>query len=101
MVNTLTRQVGATFGPIVLETLVKHYFERLRKEVPDGKNSTNLRQDELLYDQAFNIVKVRGCVFESLVLFIDRGMTPEFSRSCLIVSVPNTQVTLINRVCDI
>ena len=61
MVNTLTRQVGATFGPIVLETLVKHYFERLRKEV-HGKNTTRLRQDELLYDQAFNIVKVRGCV---------------------------------------
>ena len=58
MVNSLTRKVGATFAPIVLETLVKHYFERLRKEVPGGKNTTKLRQDELLYDQAFNIVKV-------------------------------------------
>lgn len=55
MVNALTRKVGVTFGPIVLETLVKHYFERLRRDAP-GK--TQLRQDELLYDQAFNVVKV-------------------------------------------
>jgi hypothetical protein len=58
MVNSLTRKVGATLGPIVLETLVKHYFERLRKEIPDGKNTTQLRKDELLYDQAFNVAKV-------------------------------------------
>lgn len=55
----LLRNVGASFGPIVLETLVKHYFERLKNEAPDGKNTTQLRKDELLYDQAFSIVKVR------------------------------------------
>lgn len=59
MVNALTRNVGVSFGPIVLETLVKHYFERLKKESPVGKGLTQLRKDELLYDQAFNVVKVR------------------------------------------
>ncbi|KAF7968620.1 hypothetical protein HWV62_30015 [Athelia sp. TMB] len=54
MVNALTSKVGATFGPIVLETLLKHYIERLRR---NGKGITQLRQDELLYDQAFNVVK--------------------------------------------
>lgn len=58
MVNSLTTKVGATFGPIVLETLVKHYFERLKKEVPNEKATSQLRHDELLYDQAFNVVKV-------------------------------------------
>lgn len=53
--NALTRQVGLKVGPIVLETLVKHYFERIRK---DAQLGTKLRQDELLYDEAFNIIKV-------------------------------------------
>jgi hypothetical protein len=92
MVNTLTRQVGATFGPIVLETLVKHYFERLRKEVPDGKNTTRLRQDELLYDQAFNIVKVRGCVIGLYSQSLTVVLILEFSRSRFAVSLPNYQV---------
>jgi hypothetical protein len=56
MVNSLAAKVGASFGPIILETLVKHYFERLKKEFP--KEKAQLRQDELLYDQAFNVVKV-------------------------------------------
>lgn len=59
MVNALTRDVGISFGPIVLETLVKHYFERLKKDHSVGKGLTQLRKDELLYDQAFNVVKVR------------------------------------------
>jgi hypothetical protein len=63
MVNTLTRKVGVTFGPIILETLVKHYFERLRKETPE--HTTRLRKDELLYDQAFNIVKVSDCEIDT------------------------------------
>lgn len=58
MVNALTRDVGISFGPIVLETLVKHYFERLKKDHSVGKGLTQLRKDELLYDQAFNVVKV-------------------------------------------
>ncbi|KAH7883288.1 hypothetical protein F5I97DRAFT_1903823 [Phlebopus sp. FC_14] len=58
MPNALTRTAGFTLGPVVLETLVKHYFDRIKKEgTQDGKTITQLRQDELLYDEAFNIVK--------------------------------------------
>ncbi len=45
-----------TVGPLFLETLVKHYFARVIK---DGRKSgVPLRSEELLYDEAFNIVKV-------------------------------------------
>ncbi|KAJ6631524.1 hypothetical protein B0H10DRAFT_2299906 [Mycena sp. CBHHK59/15] len=57
MPNSLTTQAGLKIGPIVLETLVKHYFDRLKSKVRDDKSVTQLRQDELLYDEAFNIVK--------------------------------------------
>ncbi|CAL1711368.1 unnamed protein product [Somion occarium] len=57
-VNTLTSEAGIKIGPILLETLVKHYFERtLKHSSSGGKGLTQLRQDELLYDEAFNIVK--------------------------------------------
>ncbi|KAF8178667.1 hypothetical protein K438DRAFT_1844188 [Mycena galopus ATCC 62051] len=57
--NSLTTQAGLRIGPIVLETLVKHYFERIKHKVhAESDNSgTQLRREELLYDQAFNIVK--------------------------------------------
>lgn len=73
--NGLTGSAGLKLGPLVLETLIKHYFERLRtpQKTPatisdavthDGKQGgsvlgSNMRQEELLYDQAFTIVKVR------------------------------------------
>ena len=56
MVNSLTRETGAKLGPLLFETLVKHYFERLVKD----SATTKLRKDELLYDEAFIIVKVRA-----------------------------------------
>ena len=73
--NGLTGSAGLKLGPLVLETLVKHYFERLKasQKIPattssDGVSheggrggstlNNNLRQEELLYDQAFTIVKV-------------------------------------------
>ncbi len=59
MVNALTRKTGLTLGPIILETLVKHYFERLSKD-HDQEETTRLRKEELLYDEAFNIVRVRA-----------------------------------------
>jgi hypothetical protein len=58
MSNSLIGEAGLKIGPILLETLVKHYFSRLKHEVK-GKGMTKLRQDELLYDEAFNVVKVR------------------------------------------
>ena len=73
--NGLTGSAGLKLGPLVLETLVKHYFERLKvpqkapaTASPDGVThdagrggsvlNNNLRKEELLYDQAFTIVKV-------------------------------------------
>ena len=78
--NGLTGSAGLKLGPLVLETLVKHYFERLKvsQKIPattttdgvahdggkDGSTlNNNLRKEELLYDQAFTIVKVSiACV---------------------------------------
>ena len=62
MVNALTRKTGLTLGPIILETLVKHYFERVANENAEHAHSTRLRKEELLYDEAFNIIKV-SCQF--------------------------------------
>jgi hypothetical protein len=58
MVNTLTGDMGLKLGPIVLETLARHYLDRLRKD--QGQlNRVQLRQDEVLYDSAFHVIKVR------------------------------------------
>ncbi|KAH7909353.1 hypothetical protein BJ138DRAFT_1010974 [Hygrophoropsis aurantiaca] len=58
MSNSLTRTAGLKLGPIVLETLVKHYFDRIKKDsAQDARLATQLRQDDLLYDEAFIIVK--------------------------------------------
>ncbi len=66
MVTSLTRDAGVKIGPLLLETLVKHYFDRLLKD--NGllnSGTTKLRKDELLYDEAFNIVKVRPLAISS------------------------------------
>ncbi|KAF8841752.1 alpha/beta-hydrolase [Paxillus ammoniavirescens] len=58
MANSLTRTAALKIGPVVFGTLLKHYFDRVRNErARDGPAITQLRQDELLYDEAFNIVK--------------------------------------------
>ncbi|PSR74944.1 hypothetical protein PHLCEN_2v9433 [Hermanssonia centrifuga] len=58
MVNSLTRSAGVRLGPLLLETLVKHYFERVAHDnASQGRVMTKLRQDELLYDEAFIVVK--------------------------------------------
>jgi hypothetical protein len=71
-VNALTTEVGFRVGPVVLETLIKHYFDRLKRDTQDekstGEKSTRLRQDELLYDEVFNVVKVRRTTIERLGL---------------------------------
>jgi hypothetical protein len=60
MVNTLTGKAGLKLGPVLLETLVKHYFERLGREHEENAklHTVQLRKDELLYDEAFTVVKV-------------------------------------------
>ena len=58
---SLTHTAGLKFGPIALDTLFKHYLDRVKKEkAGDDQPFTQLRQDELLYDEAFNIAK--ACV---------------------------------------
>ncbi|KAJ7188711.1 hypothetical protein C8R46DRAFT_1205850 [Mycena filopes] len=55
--NGLTTQAGLKIGPIVLETLVKHYFGDILRLKAHKTDNTQLRREELLYDEAFNIVK--------------------------------------------
>ncbi len=57
-VINLTREAGIKIGPVLLETLVKHYFERISKDGSQSKDLPQLMQDELLYDEAFNVIKV-------------------------------------------
>ena len=73
MVNSLTRETGARLAPLLLETLVKHYFERLVKDrtSTEGSAITKLRRSELLYDEAFIIVKV--CVYACTSGPVTRG----------------------------
>jgi hypothetical protein len=56
MPNSLTRRASLTVGPLFFETLVKHYFARVIKD--NSNTAVPLRKEELLYDEAFNIVKV-------------------------------------------
>ncbi|KAJ4487266.1 hypothetical protein C8J55DRAFT_558336 [Lentinula edodes] len=62
---SLTRSVGLRVGPIVLGTLVKHYLEKIRRDFVQDHGSkgkekdelVQLRQDELIYDEIFTVVK--------------------------------------------
>ncbi|KIM40342.1 hypothetical protein M413DRAFT_177504 [Hebeloma cylindrosporum] len=53
--HSLTREVSFKVGPVILDVLVKHYFDRLKRDVA-GSDSP-LKQDDILYDEAFTIVK--------------------------------------------
>lgn len=56
MPSALTRDVGFKIGPVLLDVLAKHYFDK-RKENGDSPESVKLRKDEILFDEAFNLVK--------------------------------------------
>jgi hypothetical protein len=56
VVNTLTSSAGFKLGPVLFETLLKHYFDRVGGS--SGEDVVQLRKDEILYDEAFNVVKV-------------------------------------------
>ena len=45
-------------GPVILEVLVKHYFDRLKKDAEGEGSGTSLKDDDVLYHEAFTIVKV-------------------------------------------
>ncbi|KAG6840751.1 hypothetical protein C0991_004601 [Blastosporella zonata] len=55
-VNSLTTETSLKVAPVLLETLVKHYLDRHKKTI-DGTPVTPLRQDELMYDEIFNVVR--------------------------------------------
>ncbi|KAJ3892251.1 hypothetical protein GG344DRAFT_45750 [Lentinula edodes] len=69
---SLTRSVGLRVGPIVLGTLVKHYLEKIRRDFVQDNGSkgkekdelVQLRQDELIYDEIFTVVKIRVFIYE-------------------------------------
>lgn len=59
--NSLTRDMGLKAGPLLLSTLVKHYFDRARDRESVGPD--RLARDEILYDEVFQLIKVsRLCV---------------------------------------
>ena len=53
--NTLTRDIGLKVGPTMFQVLVQHYFDHLKLDV---EKSDSLKQDDVLYHEAFTIVKV-------------------------------------------
>jgi hypothetical protein len=59
MPNGLTRNAGLRLGPLLLETLIKHYFEKLLSLNEEREDDVPLRKDELLYDEVFHVVKVK------------------------------------------
>lgn len=72
-INALTAEVSLRVAPLVLDTLIKHYFERLKLAILNANPASRLRQEELLYDEAFNVVRVcrRFCCFSSQILSKD------------------------------
>jgi hypothetical protein len=58
-------------GPLFFETLVKHYFSRVVKD--GSKSGVPLRNEELLYDEAFNIVKV---LYDAIPLIVLSNACP-------------------------
>lgn len=64
MMNSLKGELSLKVGPLVLEVLVRHWFNRLKKECSTGENEdpvdvgARLKEDDILYHEAFVIVKV-------------------------------------------
>jgi len=64
--NPLARDVGLKVGPIIFETLVKHYFDKHKKDGKTSGQAQELKDVELLYHEAFTIIKV-GCLNHNLL----------------------------------
>jgi len=58
--NSLAREVSLKMGPVVLGTLVKHWFDRVKKDAEDDTANfgARLKEDDILYHQAFALIKV-------------------------------------------
>jgi hypothetical protein len=63
MPNSLTAEAGLKLGPIVIETFFKHYLERNsetgKAKRSDHPGNNSLREQDLLWKESFEIVKVR------------------------------------------
>ncbi|KAF8806587.1 alpha/beta-hydrolase [Phlegmacium glaucopus] len=68
--NSLTRDVGLKVGPVMFDVLVQHYFDHIKR---DAEKNDRLKQDDVLYHQAFTIVKVScpdvACFLSDLLCF--------------------------------
>ena len=53
---TLTQTAGLKIAPLFIQSLVKHYYGKVVKDPSSSRVS--LRDEELLYDQVFSVVKV-------------------------------------------
>ena len=53
---TLTQTTGLKIAPLFLQSFVKHYYGKVVKDPSSSRVS--LRDEELLYDQVFFVVKV-------------------------------------------
>jgi hypothetical protein len=52
--HSLTADIGLKVGPTMFQVLVQHYFEHIKLDV----EKSDLKQDDVLYHEAFTIVKV-------------------------------------------
>ena len=60
MSNSLTRRTTLGLFPLVLGVLLRHYYSKLLKGKGTGKEcvAVPLRNKELMYDEAFSILRV-------------------------------------------
>jgi hypothetical protein len=56
--KSLTGDLGLKVGPLVLEVLVKHWFDRLKRDCAVDDNRVDLKEDNILYHEVFVIVRV-------------------------------------------
>lgn len=64
--NNLTREISLKVGPVILEVLVKHYFDHLKGDAKKDGLEGNLKEEDVLFHEAFAIVKV--CSFLTRLL---------------------------------
>jgi hypothetical protein len=79
MSNSLTRKTALSFMPLFLRILLRHYYNKLGKKRSRENASAAvvpLRREELMYDEAFSIVRV-SYPFPSIWLCMYDIHTPE------------------------
>ena len=67
MPNSLTTEASLKLGAIVIETFFKHYLERNSESSKatgsESSANTTLREQDLLWQESFEIIKVRARLF--------------------------------------